>query len=73
MNVLHHHNQCPKCVLKFRSRSEMQWHLREDHPVPRTSSSSPLTIPVSRPEPAPPRDAAPRGFWARLWPGRRSS
>ena len=27
-------SQCPKCVLKFSSRSEMQWHFREDHPKP---------------------------------------
>lgn len=26
-----HIEQCPRCELRFRSESEMRWHLQEDH------------------------------------------
>ena len=66
-------SQCPKCVLKFSSRSEMQWHFREDHPKPLPSTAPPvITIPVSQREPVPDEDRP--SWWARtrkaVWPSR---
>ena len=34
-------SQCPRCVLKFSTRSEMQWHLREDHPREKAAKPAP--------------------------------
>jgi hypothetical protein len=56
--------QCPKCELKFSSRSEMRWHLREDHPSRKPMTSEPVTITVRRPESPPP---TPRGRRWRWW------
>ena len=36
-------SQCPKCELKFTYRSEMHWHLREDHPRAKTTAPTPAT------------------------------
>lgn len=58
-------SQCPKCQLKFTTRSEMQWHLREDHPSP-SVPDAPVTITVPRPEPAAPRQGALQRLWGRF-------
>ena len=38
--------QCPVCELKFRSASELEWHLATDHPdfksEPKSQEASPL-------------------------------
>ncbi len=69
MSMLRHYPQCPKCELKFANKAEMQWHLREDHPVPKETTSSPIALLVERPKPAPPPE--PRRTWAWLRLGRR--
>lgn len=58
-------SQCPKCELKFSSRPEMRWHLREDHPAPVTVESEPITITARRSEPAP--EPPPRRRKRRWW------
>ncbi len=65
-------SQCPKCELKFSSRSEMRWHLREDHPQRRPAARpSAITVPVRRPEPV--REEARPSWWARTWKAIRRS
>ena len=69
MSLLHHHPRCPQCELRFANRAEMRWHLCEDHPVPSTTTSSPIVLLVERMEPALPPE--PRRRWAWLGFGRR--
>lgn len=26
-------HQCPECVLRFATKTELEWHLREEHPT----------------------------------------
>jgi Flp pilus assembly protein TadB len=38
-------HQCPKCELRFSFRTELEHHLREDHPLPATAERpSPATV-----------------------------
>jgi len=52
-------SQCPRCVLRFGSKSELYQHLRLDHkpaadvPVPHENPSEPV---LAEPRPAPPAD-----------------
>jgi hypothetical protein len=71
MSLLRHHPQCPKCELKFNNKAEMQWHLREDHPLPYTPTSEPVTLTVERPKPAQPSPERPRRLWRFLRSGLR--
>jgi hypothetical protein len=59
--------QCPRCELKFSSRSEMQSHLREDHPPATRTTSTPDTITIGKPSTPRPADQAPTpGRWRRI-------
>jgi hypothetical protein len=38
-------HQCPRCELRFLSKSEVEWHLVEDHGSPPPESYLPAVIP----------------------------
>lgn len=60
-------SQCPQCVLKFSTRSEMKWHLREDHPSKKPAESAPMTVPVRRAAPASEASPHRRRGWRHWW------
>ena len=48
-------SQCPRCELKFAHRTEMQWHLREDHPRPRAAAPATTATPAATIQEGPPQ------------------
>lgn len=40
--------QCPHCALRFARKTELDWHLREDHPHPKVAENV-ESIPTYRP------------------------
>jgi hypothetical protein len=68
-------HQCPKCELRFSFRSEMEQHLREDHPRPAIVERTPVTevdgtlepagLPAAPPVTAPVAEARHKRVWSR--------
>jgi hypothetical protein len=52
-------HQCPRCELRFSFRTELEYHLSNDHPSPRTPGRAQETGVDSRPNLAAPQPVAP--------------